>query len=214
MSDTDTSVPEFPTPDPQWEAPADAVASGDPITAPAEAPEAEVAQVPGDADAVAAANAAGPPAKKEKAKPSNLEGDLKHVVDEFVLGHIKFEGNGPTPHNLARAVEEYRKSVNPNDTTKVSSGAVSAAFARWKEIGMATLSDTKPLTFVDWTEAGRQLGLTELKKLYSSKKSEEKAAVKAANAPVQQTLPDTTPDVPQAAPTEPVEGFIPPDHNS
>jgi hypothetical protein len=136
-----------------------------------------------------------------RAAASDLEGDLRKVLDDYVSGVLKLpEGALPTPHTLAAQIAARRA-----DGHKVSSGAVSAALARWQEIGFATLG-TKPTTFIDYTDAARQQGLSALKAAHRAAKGaarkavQEPAAQPAASAPAAPAAP--APEVTMAPPAE------------
>jgi hypothetical protein len=136
-----------------------------------------------------------PPAQSGvRAAPSDLEGDLRKVLDDYVSGKLTLaEGSLPTPHTLASEIAKLR-----NDGKKVSSGAVSAALARWEEIGFATLG-TKPTVFIDYTDAARNEGLSALK---AKNRANKGAARKAAKEPTETEA--TNPTV-NAAPAEPLQ---------
>jgi hypothetical protein len=114
------------------------------------------------------AAAAEPKVRRPK---GDLEAQIKEVTDAFVTGQIKLEEGGVlTPHRVAKLIAER------NSLEKVpSTGAVSAAFDRWKAYGFAEILD-KPKAFVDYTEAGRTEGLSALKaKASEARKAEKKA---------------------------------------
>jgi hypothetical protein len=135
-----------------------------------------------------------PPAQSGvRAAPSDLEGDLRKVLDDYVSGKLTLpEGSLPTPHTLASEIAKLR-----NDGKKVSSGAVSAALARWEEIGFATLG-TKPTVFIDYTDAARNEGLSALK---AKNRANKGAARKAAKEPEEVGVNPTV----NAAPAEPLQ---------
>jgi hypothetical protein len=131
---------------------------------------------------------------KERAKASNLEGDLRVVLDSYVDGSFVLpEDTLPTPHALAAEIAKRRGDGHP-----VSSGAVSAALTRWSEIGFATLG-TKPMSFIDYTDAARARGLSALKAEFRANKSAAKKAAKEP-APVAASAPAVTvaPEAPVA----------------
>lgn len=131
-----------------------------------------------------AAPAADPATPKERAAASDLEGDLRKVLDDYVSGVLKLpEGALPTPHTLAAQIAARRA-----DGKNVSSGAVSAALARWQEIGFATLG-SKPTTFIDYTDAARSQGLSALKATNRSAKSIARKAVQEPKAPAVAATP-------------------------
>jgi len=164
-----------------------------PVAAPAVSENPTTPAADGTAPAAPAAD--GP---KERAAASDLEGDLRRVLDDYVSGLLKLpDGQMPTPHTLAALIAERR-----GNGLKVSSGAVSAALARWVEIGFATVSE-KPTKFVDYTEAARTQGLSALKAAHRAAKSAERQANKPPK-PVAVATPDTAP----AAPVENVGQIV------
>lgn len=144
---------------------------------------------PGQTEPQATSEPTGP---KTRAKASDLEGDLRKVLDEYVTGKLVFpEGTLATPHTLAAEIKKLR-----GDGKEVSSGAVSAALARWEEVGFASLG-TKPVVFIDYTDAGRDQGLTALKQANRSAKSAARKAAVEPKAPAAAPTPE--------APAAPVE---------
>lgn len=150
-----------------------------PVEAAVAAHDAEVAGQTADGQPTAAVTTDGsPPAPvvpagpTQRAKASDLEGDLRKVLDDYVEGkYILPEGGLATPHTLAAEIARRR-----GDGRDVSSGAVSAALARWQEIGFATLG-AKPTQFIDYTDAARAHGLNALKQAHRANKSAAKKAV-------------------------------------
>ncbi len=111
-----------------------------------------------------------------------LEAEVKRICDEFVTGKFALpEGEVLTPHFIAKRIKE-----DEGTDEAPSTGAVAAALDRWAEIGFAEITE-KPKAFVDYTEAGRDQGLTTLKAASAERKrairSAAKAAEKAASAP-------------------------------
>ena len=113
--------------------------------------------------------------KASRAPRTNLEADIKKVCDDYVLGSITLpEGKHLTPHMIAQHVMSNR-----GNDAKVSGGAVAAALTRWAEIGYITIWP-KPVAFIDYTDAGRNEGLSALKRSHSARRSAARAAEKAA----------------------------------
>jgi hypothetical protein len=138
------------------------------------------------------------PATTGRAPRTDLEGDLRIVLDNFVTGDLVLpDGKSLTPHAIANAIHAQRGL----DTVKPSSGAVSAALARWVEIGFITVNE-KPLSFADYTDAGRTEGLGALKSAHRARLASARAATKAAAAPAVDPAPapavdaDVTPGEP------------------
>ena len=105
-----------------------------------------------------------------------LEVDVKKVTDQFVTGEIKVEnGQFLTPHRISRLVQSLDSLPEPPST-----GAVSAVLNRWVKLGFAQTND-KPYAFVDYTQAGREHGLTALKAQRSAALKQERAAAKATS---------------------------------
>lgn len=125
----------------------------------------------------AAIVATNPPEKgpQQRAPRTDLEGDLRTVLNAIVTRELVLpEGKTPTPHTLAGLVADAR-----GDDTPVSAGAVTAALKRWDEVGFVSLSD-KPITFVDYTEAGRNHGLAYLKQQHRDRRRKARAAERSA----------------------------------
>jgi hypothetical protein len=138
-------------------------------------------------------SAAAPATPGTRAPASDLEGDLRKVLDDYVEGKFVLpEGSLPTPHTLAAEIAKRRA-----DGKSVSSGAVSAALARWQEIGFATLG-TKPTQFIDYTDAARAQGLNAMKQAHRASKSAARKAVKEP-APVAASTPAPEAPVAEAA---------------
>ncbi len=130
--------------------------------------------------------------EKTRAPRTNLQDDLREVLNAFNQGKIHLaDGARLTPHLLAKEIEKNRKELDPNDSTKVSTGAVSAALFRWRDIGYITLLDG-PLAFDDYTEAGREHGLSALRADRKISVAAAKAAAKLGAVP--------QPDQPAEAP--------------
>ena len=129
-----------------------------------EADENAEASRPAEVEAEAA-----PEAEKPKRAPrTDLEPEVKKVTDAFVTGAITLEdGEFLTPHRIAKFVQ-----ANLGTEKAPSTGACSAVLDRWEGIGFATLV-AKPKAFGDYTDAGREKGLSALK-------AEAAAARKAA----------------------------------
>lgn len=86
-----------------------------------------------------------------------LESDIKRVCDAYVTGQYKVPGDKPlTPYRAGLALQEMDQLERAP-----SSGAVSAVFDRWVEIGFME-AGRKPYCFKDYTEAGRSDGLAAL----------------------------------------------------
>lgn len=108
--------------------------------------------------------------KPKRAPRTDLEPEVKKVTDAFVTGSITLgEGEFLTPHRIGKYVQQ-----NLGSEKAPSTGAVSAVLDRWAGIGFATLVE-KPKAFGDYTDAGREKGLSALK-------AEAVAARKAAKA--------------------------------
>lgn len=155
MSDTDTQVPDADQAD-------DTVTQADAAPAADATPDATVPDTPA----------------KDRSPASDLEGDLRVILNQFVQGQITLgDGVHATPHTLAGLIAKHR-----GDGKAVSSGAVSAALARWAEVGFITLRQ-KPTAFDDFTDEGRTHGLKALKERHRQAKKDARAAAKAADAP-------------------------------
>lgn len=87
-----------------------------------------------------------------------LEQDIKRIADAYVTGELELgEGETLTPYRIAKAIQKAQSlDAHP------SPGAVTATLKRWNDLGFAVLKD-KPLAFEDYTEEGREVGLTEMK---------------------------------------------------
>lgn len=116
--------------------------------------------------------------KKTKAPRTDLEPDVKAITDAFVTGEVKLEeGQVLTPHRISALVHERRGG----EGKAPSAGAVSAVLERWEKYGFATLG-TKPAAFVDYTDAGREKGLTAMKAEHRQALKDARAAEKAAKS--------------------------------
>jgi len=117
--------------------------------------------------------------QKERRTRGGLEADVKVITDRFVTEDIVLpEGQSLTPHRIGKAIKDF----NGLDQAP-STGAVAAVLARWEKIGFAEIDD-KPLAFIDYTEAGRQKGLSALKaEVSAAKKALKGLASSAAAAP-------------------------------
>lgn len=172
------------------EIPADEVAP-----APSEAPYVEPTAAEPTAEPVVAeatAEPAEPAAAKAPRRPrTELEPRVKEVCDAYVAGGFTLEDDAAlTPHRIARRLS--------TDDVKVSTGAVAGVLSRWDTYGFARVSE-KPLAFVDYTDAGREQGLTALKAAHATATKERKAAIKAAEAPAATEAPAaevSTPETP------------------
>lgn len=144
--------------------PEEAQARHDAVLGSSDEPAAEPAE---DVSAEPAAAAEG---GKKRAERTDLEGDTKGVTDDFVTGKFKLpEGKeNLTPHAIAQEIGRRRGTKAP------STGAVSAVFVRWEKIGFAKIG-TRPVRFLDYTDAAREKGLNALKE-------EAVAAAKAAKS--------------------------------
>jgi hypothetical protein len=108
---------------------------------------------------------------KVRAERTDLEGDVKAVTDDFTTGAFKIEeGEALTPHAIAKEIGKRRGAEKPPST-----GAVSAAFDRWKKIGFAVIEE-KPKRFVDYTEEGRANGLSAMKEQAAAAKKAAKGS--------------------------------------
>lgn len=104
-----------------------------------------------------------------------LEADVKRVTDSFVTGDLKLkEGEYLTPHRLSRLVKEL-DSLDEAPST----GACAAVLDRWNEIGFAKLNET-PKAFLDYTDQGRNEGLTAMKAARGEKRKADRKATKEA----------------------------------
>lgn len=105
-----------------------------------------------------------------------LTGDLNNICKMFVTGEIQLrEGVYLTPSVASRLFGEIEGT--PKEDLP-SHGAIDRIFKRWEEIGYAELRRT-PLAFVDFTEAGRELGLEELERKHAVYKRAESLIAKA-----------------------------------
>lgn len=107
-----------------------------------------------------------------------LEELVREVCDSIADGSIDDPDNKPwTPHRLAAIItDRYPGSGSPPST-----GAISDTLHRWQEVGFAVINDS-PLAFEDFTDAGRDEGLTALKAQHRAARSARKAADAAAAA--------------------------------
>lgn len=106
-----------------------------------------------------------------------LEADIKRVCDAWVTGEYVVVGEKPlTPYRAALALKE----MDQLDEAP-SSGAVSAVFDRWVEIGFMEAS-RKPYAFAGYTEAARTKGLAALHKEWRERKRAAKAALREQDA--------------------------------
>lgn len=159
------------------EVPAEAVAPA-PHEAPYVAPPTEPATDVDAEPAPAADTTAAEPVKAPRRARTELESRVKAVTDAFVSGSVPLgDGEALTPHRIAKRLED-----EPGNEGKVSTGAVASVLSRWEAYGFAKLTP-KPLAFVDYTDEGREEGLTALKEAATKAKREQKAAIKAAEAP-------------------------------
>lgn len=156
-----------------------------------------------DPEPAASISPAAPAAAPERAPASDIEGDLKRVCDNLITGAMTLpEGKSATPHILARFIGELRGGPVP------SSGAVAAALDRWVAIGYISMTD-HPKAFDDYTDAGRTVGLGELKRQHRARLSEARRAereAKAAASPARVTEPVAQEPEP-AAPAAPEPPF-------
>jgi hypothetical protein len=130
-----------------------------------EDPTAEPDAVEVPADAVA-----GDDEPKARAAKTDLEPDVKTVTDAFVTGALVLEdGKFLTPHLIAKHVGENRGSDKAPST-----GAVSSVLTRWVEYGFATANE-KPFAFLDYTDAGREQGLSAMKQAHRDARKAAKA---------------------------------------
>lgn len=157
-------------------------------------PESTAARVAAEEEAAADAE---PPAKKDRRPRGWLEQDVKQITDKFITGEVKLEeGQYLTPHRVARMVKE----LDGLDEAP-SSGACAAVFHRWVDLGFAVMND-KPFSFKDYTQEGRDQGLTALKEQRSSRiKAERKAEKEAAKPASEAPAP-----VADAAPADTAQG--------
>lgn len=115
------------------------------------------------------------PAEKARRPRGTLESDVKVITDQFVTGQLALdEGTALTPHRIGKAIKE-----NDNLDSAPSTGAISNVLARWGEIGFAVINDT-PKAFVDYTQAGRDNGLSALTEQSKAARKQAKAEAKAA----------------------------------
>lgn len=107
-----------------------------------------------------------------------LEELVREVCDSIADGTIENPDDKPwTPHRLAAIItERYPGSGSPPST-----GAISDTLHRWEEVGFAVVNDS-PLAFEDFTDAGRDEGLTALKAQHRAARAARKAADAAALA--------------------------------
>lgn len=119
-----------------------------------------------------------------------LETDVKSVTDKFVTGTVKLaDGELLTPHRIARLIKEHDGLDKPPST-----GAVANILDAWAEIGFASINE-KPKAFLDYTETGREEGLTALKTAASdAKKAARKAAKEAEKAAAAPAAESSTTD--------------------
>lgn len=113
------------------------------------------------------------PAKASRAPRTDLEADIKSVCDDYVRGTFA-PPKTLTPHVIAAEIMRRR-----SDGTTVSGGAVAACLARWVNVGYIVAHD-KPLAFADYTDAGRTIGLGELKRQHSARLASARAAEREA----------------------------------
>lgn len=112
-----------------------------------------------------------------------LEDLVRDVCDQIVVGGVTLPEGAVhwTPHRLAAAVKERF----PGSGVEPSTGAISDTLKRWRGVGFAEVDDD-PLAFVDYTDAGREKGLSVLKEesrnARVAKRRAEKEAARAAEA--------------------------------
>jgi hypothetical protein len=117
-------------------------------------------------------------APKTRGERTPLEADVKAVTDDYVTGALTLEeGETLTPHRIAKLVHERRGEGQP----KPSAGAVSAVLDRWVAYGFCTVSE-KPVAFADYTDEGREKGLTAMKEQHRERAKKARADAKAADA--------------------------------
>ncbi|MGE0342518.1 MAG: hypothetical protein AB7O86_05580 [Porticoccaceae bacterium] len=139
------------------------------------------------------ASAPSAPALKTTKSRGTLEAETLAVCNDFVTGLLVLEeGQMLTPSTISRVIH----ARNGNVGNPPSSGAIADNLTRWAAIGFCTVND-KPKAFVDYTDEGRDKGLTALK-------AEARAAKVAAAAPV--SAPATSAPVEN---DEPVEASAP-----
>lgn len=179
MSDTQTSTIE-----PTFVAPGEPVATEQPA-APA-APHVEPAEpvapvVPATEPTVepTVEPDAADEAKPARAAKTELESEVKKVTDSFVTGELTLgDGEHLTPHRIAKQIKEARGADKSPST-----GAVSSVLQRWESYGFATVSE-KPKAFLDYTEAGREKGLSAMKAAArEAKRASAPVAADSASAP-------------------------------
>ncbi len=128
----------------------------------------------------------GAPAKmtEESTKPptvrrarGRLEDHVRDVCDQIVTGAVTLpEGAANwTPHRLAAAIKERF----PGSGVEPSTGAIADTLKRWRDLGFAEVEEG-PLSFIDYTDEGRQQGLTELKEQARQRRLADRRAAKDA----------------------------------
>jgi hypothetical protein len=106
-----------------------------------------------------------------------LAADVKRICDDFLSGKLKLgEGEGLTPHRVAKLVQTRNGSEEPPST-----GAVSAVFKRWQEYGFAKFSK-KPFGFTEYTAKGKEVGLDGMIAARSEKRKADRAKAKKSTA--------------------------------
>lgn len=125
-----------------------------------------------------AAKKAAAPATAEARRPRGWLADaVLAVVRDFASGKLVLpEGQGLTPHRVAKLVQERDGSEDPPST-----GAVSAVFKRWEDYGFAKFTQ-KPFGFKALTPKGEELGLEGLILGRREKRKVEHAKAKKAAA--------------------------------
>lgn len=113
--------------------------------------------------------------QKFRRSRGSLESDVKMICDKFVTGEVKLgDEENLTPHRIAKLIKDSESLDAPP-----SVGAVSAVLTRWEKIGFAAV-EYKPFRFIDYTQAGRDDGLTALKAAAAAEMRAQKAAAKEA----------------------------------
>jgi hypothetical protein len=121
---------------------------------------------------------------KDSGKNTALEQQVKTVLDDYVMCKIDLDGRPATATCIARVVSERFNVV-------ASPGGVHNIFVKWEKIGFITFAfnGNRPLTFEDYTEDAREIGLARLKARYYSQR--EKAARSSHDSEISTTVNQT-----------------------
>jgi hypothetical protein len=108
----------------------------------------------------------------------DMEELMRQICNKISMGDVPPpRGGNWTVSYIARAIHEEF----PFSGVKPSLGAVADNLNRWHQMGYAIINP-KPLSFVDFTEAGRDIGLAALKQRFAEAEKKRRGQVRAAKA--------------------------------